>query len=195
MTFRATVRSVNVEGRTVEMIMSTGAKVLREGWDGPFYEELSLEKKHVRMKRLNNGAPLLDSHGTGWGGPTLEDQIGVVESAVLEEGKAIVGTVRFARAEDDPKAGQAFRKVADGIIRNVSIGYRSYRIEKVEGGEGTIPVYRSKAYAPPTRPPDRGRARPLGQPQRWLGTILGATVAGRPMRSAATWGETANGRY
>lgn len=148
MTFRAMVRSVNVEGRTVDMIMSTGAKVLREGWDGPFYEELSLEKKHVRMKRLNNGAPLLDSHGTGWGGPTLEDQIGVVESASLEEGKAIVGTVRFARAEDDPKAGQAFRKVADGIIRNVSIGYRTYRIEKVEGGEGTIPVYRATDWEP-----------------------------------------------
>lgn len=151
MTFRAAVRSVDAAARTVEMVISTGAKVLREGWDGPFYEELSLEKKHVRMKRLNNGAPLLDSHGAGWGGPTLGDQFGVVERAAIEpgnDGPLMVATVRFARAEDDPKADQAFRKVADGIIRNVSIGYRTYRIEKIEGGAGTIPTYRATDWEP-----------------------------------------------
>jgi hypothetical protein len=150
MTFRAAVRSVDQSKRTVEMIISTGAKVLREGWDGPFWEELSLEKKHVRMRRLNNGAPLLDSHG-GWAGPTLGDQYGVVESARLEDtndGPVMVGIVRFARAEDDPRADQAFRKVMDGIIRNVSVGYRTYKIEKVEGGEGTTPVFRATDWEP-----------------------------------------------
>jgi hypothetical protein len=151
MNMRAAVRSVDAAARTVDLIISTGAKVLREGWDGPFWEELSLEKKHVRMKRLNNGAPLLDSHGTSWSGPVLADQFGVVESARIEgsgDQALMVGTVRFARAEDDPKADQAFRKVADGIIRNVSVGYRTYRIEKVEGGAGTVPTYRATDWEP-----------------------------------------------
>jgi hypothetical protein len=151
MNARAMVRSVDAASRTVDLIISTGAKVLREGWDGPFWEELSLEKKHVRMKRLNNGAPLLDSHGTSWSGPVLADQFGVVESARIEgsgDQALMVGTVRFARAEDDPKADQAFRKVADGIIRNVSVGYRTYRIEKVEGGAGTVPTYRATDWEP-----------------------------------------------
>jgi HK97 family phage prohead protease len=143
LTLRALVdpKSVNAEKRTANLVFSTGARVLRNGWDGPYYEELSLDKKAVRMARLNNGAPLLNAHG-GIFGPMLEDQIGVVESARLEDGK-ITGTVRFARAADDPKADQAFRKVQDGIIRNVSVGYRVYRMEKVTQGEGQIPVFRA----------------------------------------------------
>jgi HK97 family phage prohead protease len=148
LTLRALVdpQSVNPEKRTANLVFSTGARVLRNGWDGPYYEELSLDKKAVRMGRLNSGAPLLNAHG-GMFGPMLEDQIGVVESARLEDGK-LTGTVRFSRAADDPKAEQAFRKVQDGIIRNVSVGYRVYRMEKVAEGEGQIPVFRAVDWEP-----------------------------------------------
>jgi len=146
LTLRAPVRSINVESRTAELVISTGARALRSGWDGPFYEELSLEKKHVRMQRLNNGAPLLNSHG-GASGPMLEHQIGVVESARIEDGQ-IVGTVRFARAEDDPLADQVFRKVQDRIIRNVSVGYKTFRLEKIEEQRGAPPVFRATDWEP-----------------------------------------------
>lgn len=100
------------------------------------------------MKRINNGAPLLNSHGTNWSGPVLEDVIGVVEKAQLDDGGPMTGTVRFAKAEDDEDADRAFRKVQDGIIRNVSIGYRIYRLEKIEKGEGSIPVFRATDWEP-----------------------------------------------
>lgn len=146
LTVRAPVRSVDTDRRTVDVVMSTGSRVLRSGWDGSFYEELSLEKKHVRLTRLNNGAPLLNSHG-GLFGPMLEDQIGVVESARLEDGE-LVGTVRFPKADDDPKADQIFRKLQDGIYRNLSVGYKTYRLEKIEEVKGQPPVYRATDWEP-----------------------------------------------
>jgi hypothetical protein len=135
--------SVDREKRTIEIVWTTGARVLRGFYDR-YYEELSLDPKHVRMDRLRSGrAPLLNSHD----GFSLASVLGVVESARLAgvEGTA---TVRFAKAEDDAEADKIFRKVADGIIANVSVGYRAYRYEKVEGGEEQIPVYRAVDWEP-----------------------------------------------
>lgn len=144
LSFRASVTpgSFDEEARTVELTWTTGARVLR-GFFERYYEELSLDPKHVRMDRLNGGAPLLDSHN----GYDLGGVIGVVEEARLEKGKG-TARVRFARAEDDANADSIFRKVKDGVIRNVSVGYRVHRYEKVEGGEEKIPVYRATDWEP-----------------------------------------------
>jgi hypothetical protein len=131
--------SLDEEKRTVEVVWTTGARVMR-GYFERFYEELSLDPKHVRMGRLQNGAPLLDSHN----GYSLNGVLGVVESARLETSQG-VATVRFARDE----AGDAvMAKVKDGILRKVSVGYRTYRLEKIEDGEETIPVYLATDWEP-----------------------------------------------
>lgn len=136
--------SVNLEKRTVELVWTTGAKVLRSSWfDGQFWEELSVEAAHVRMGRLNNGAPFLANHD----GYDVARQLGVVESAKLEKGRG-VATVRFAKAEDDPEADKVFRKIADGIIQNVSVGYRTYKVEKIEDVEQKIPTLRAVDWEP-----------------------------------------------
>jgi hypothetical protein len=143
---RAAVRpgTVNAEDRTVELVWSTGSRVRRGGFlSRPYLEELSLDPAHVRMDRLQSGAPLLDSHNSF----ELGGVIGVVQSARIEGGQA-VASVRFAKAEDDPRAEAIFRKVQDGIIRNVSVGYVVHRLEKTEGGEGQIPVYRATDWEP-----------------------------------------------
>jgi hypothetical protein len=135
---------VNVEARTVDVIWTTGARVLRGFWDR-YWEELSLEPKHVRMKRLNNGAPLLNAHSAY----DANGVIGVVEKgSAAVDGKRGTATVRFARAEDDPIADQIFRKVQDGIIQNISVGYATYRMEKIEDGADKIPVYRATDWEP-----------------------------------------------
>jgi phage head maturation protease len=141
---RAAVSSdtINAERRTVDVVWTTGAKVLR-GYFDRYYEELSLDPKHVRMERLNNGAPLLDTHS----GYSLESVMGVVESARLETGKGIA-TLRFAKATDDPAADVVFRKVQDGIIQNVSVGYNVYRYEKTEAVENKIPTFRAIDWEP-----------------------------------------------
>lgn len=135
--------TLNEERRTVELTWTTGARVKRRDWDGGFWEELSLDPKHVRMERLNNGAPFLADHE----GQRVASTLGVVESARLEKTRG-VAVVRFARAEDDADADMVFRKIKDGIIQNVSVGYRVHKMEKIEDGEGELPVYRVTDWEP-----------------------------------------------
>jgi phage head maturation protease len=133
-------KSINVDARTVDITWTTGERVLR-GYYDQFWEELSLEKKHVRMGRLKAGrAPLLDAHSS-WSNDSV---IGVVESAELSD-KAGTATVRFAK---DTRSDAIFQKVADGILGNISVGYRIHKMEKTEDGEGKIPVYRAVDWEP-----------------------------------------------
>ncbi|WVR18331.1 Mu-like prophage major head subunit gpT [Bordetella phage PY223] len=131
----------NDEARTVEIVWTTGARVLRWDWDiGRYYEELSLEGKAVRLERLNNGASVLNSHKSR----DLSDVIGVVEKAWIEggEGRALI---RFSERED---VAPIMRDVKSGVIRNISVGYAVHRFEQVEGGDEEIPVYRAVDWEP-----------------------------------------------
>jgi hypothetical protein len=101
---RAAVSSINAEKRTFEVMWSTGAKVLRSSWfDGPFFEELSMDPTHVRMARLSSGtAPLLADHD----GRSVSETLGVIESSRIENGKGYA-TVRMAAEGIDPEDGRA----------------------------------------------------------------------------------------
>jgi HK97 family phage prohead protease len=135
-------RTINESARTVALTWSTGAKVLR-GFFDPFYEELSLDPKHVRLGRLNGGAPLLEAHQ----GADLSSVLGVVvEGTARVNGTEGTATVRFARSEDDRRADEIFRKVKDGIITNVSVGYRVLKFEKTD--DAKIPTYRAIDWEP-----------------------------------------------
>ncbi len=142
MSLRADVvpSSLDAEKRTVDVVWTTGARVMR-GFFDQYWEELSLDPKHVRMGRLGSGAaPLLNSHNAD----DLSSVIGVVETASLQKTKGIA-TVRFAR---DPISDGIFQKVSDGIIKNVSVGYRVQKLEKVAEAEGKIPVFRATDWEP-----------------------------------------------
>ncbi len=134
--------TVDVEKRTVDVIWTTGARVMR-GMFESYWEELSLDPKHVRMGRLNSGAaPLLNSHSSR----DIADVIGVVETAKLEIEKAH-GTARV-RFDSGPEGDDAFRKVREGILRNISVGYATYKMKKIEGGDDETPVYRAIDWEP-----------------------------------------------
>lgn len=122
-------QTLDAEARTVEVVFSTGAPVRRVDWfEGRTYDELlSLEPAHVDLARLNAGAPVLDTHQQY----SLEGVIGVVERAWIEGGEARA-VLRIDRgAEVDP----IWRKIEDGIVRNVSVGYqvRKMLVEKRDG--------------------------------------------------------------
>ena len=142
LSLRGGLSSVNPERRTVDVTWTTGASVKRSGWDGDFYEELSLDPSHVRMSRLNSGAPLLANHD----GDDVSSVLGVVESARLDGGKG-VATVRFAKPEDNPEAERVFRMVQDGVLRNVSVGYRVHKFERVDP-DAKVPTYRAVDWEP-----------------------------------------------
>lgn len=132
LSIRAEVQSINAETRTAELVFSTGAAVDRFDWlSGKRYREvLSMKKSHVRLDRLNAGAPLLDSHSAY----TVGDQLGAIVrgTARIENGQA-VARVRFSkRAAVEP----IFQDVQDGIISSVSVGYRVHRFEETEGRDG-----------------------------------------------------------
>lgn len=117
--------SVNVDERTVDIIWSTGAEGERCEWDGEVWlESLRIDTASVRMDRLNAGAPVLNTHRS----ECLDDQIGVVERAWLEDGIGYA-TVRFAAT---PDAEPYWVKVSTGIVRNISVGYVVYKYEVIE---------------------------------------------------------------
>jgi hypothetical protein len=137
----APVGSVDSKTRTAELVWSRGTRVQRyDFWnDEPYFEELSMDPAHVRLGRLQNGAPLLDTHGR-W---RLSDVIGVVESAKVDGGEGRA-TVRFSEREE---VQPIFQDVAAGIIRNVSVGYVVHKYEKSRTPEGVM-VLRAVDWEP-----------------------------------------------
>lgn len=129
------------ESYSFEMTWTTGARVLR-GFFDRFWEELSLDPKHVRMARLQSGsAPFLDAHSAG----DMTAQLGVITEARLESGS---GRARVRLAKGDDAAERLANKIRQGIARNVSVGYAVHRFEKVSGGDEEIPVYRAVDWEP-----------------------------------------------
>lgn len=104
--------SVNEQARTVELVASTGAGVVRSDMAGPFLEVLAVSAEAVDLGRIE-GMPLLDSHRQD----TLDRVLGVVRSARIEAGQLIV-TVEISQ-----RAQAYWADIRSGIITNVSIGY------------------------------------------------------------------------
>lgn len=123
----ATLNSVDIEARRFTVVFTTGAAVTRmDTWTGErFSEELVVSDKAIRMDRINAGGPFLDSH-ISYGG--IASQLGVIERAWVEGGKGLA-QVRFPKAEDNPRADEVLRQIADNVLRNVSVGYYRHKIE------------------------------------------------------------------
>lgn len=132
--------SIDEARRTVEVVWSTGAAVKRSSYfDGDYIEELSLEKGHVRLERLE-GAPVLDTHSRY----SLRGVLGVVESPAVKNGVG-TATLRFSDRED---VEPIWRDVKAGILRQVSVGGRVHKFEKTTGADGKLPVYRAVDWEP-----------------------------------------------
>ena len=116
--------SADTDARTVEVIWSAGARVRRSTLFGePYDEELSLDPTHVRLDRLNAGAPFLKVHEID----TLDAVIGSVVpgSARIENGRGVAQVRISERADVEP----IWRDIQAGQIREVSIGYQVHRFE------------------------------------------------------------------
>jgi len=116
--------TADVEARTVEVVWSAGARVRRSTFFGePYDEELSLDPSHVRLDRLNAGAPFLKVHEL----TELDAVIGsiVPGSARIENGRGVALVRISERADVEP----IWRDIQAGHIRAVSIGYQVHRFE------------------------------------------------------------------
>jgi HK97 family phage major capsid protein/HK97 family phage prohead protease len=98
-------------------------------------EVLRMDETSMDMARLNDGAPLLYNHDS-------DRIIGVVERAYIKKKRAYA-EVKLANNE----LGREMQElIKDGIIRNVSFGYK---INEMEEDRTTTPVtYRATSYQP-----------------------------------------------
>lgn len=125
--------AINEETRTVELAFASETPY--ERWWG--IEVLDCTPTAMRLGRLASGGPLLCDHDT-------KDQIGVIESVQLGADRVARAVVRFGKSA---RAEEVFRDVADGIRRNVSVGYQIHKAVLVETNDETE-TYRVSDWEP-----------------------------------------------
>ncbi|CAH1665805.1 MULTISPECIES: prohead protease/major capsid protein fusion protein [unclassified Chelatococcus] len=136
-------QSFNEEANTIDIVWTTGARVRRYSWsDGPYDEELEVSASAVRLERLNAGAPFLNTHDS-W---SLENVIGnvVPGTARIENGLG-VAKVQLSKRED---AAGIVQDIRDGVIRNISVGYRIHRVLKEESDDTQPALFRVTDWEP-----------------------------------------------
>ena len=98
------------DNRTVDVIFSAGAE-FRQWWGR---EQLVVSEEAITMDRLQSRmAPVLFNHNPS-------EQIGVVETATIQNGQALA-TCRFSQ---NPNADGIYRDILSGIRSQISCGYR-----------------------------------------------------------------------
>lgn len=135
--------TLDKEKRTFEVVFATEYPVKRYSWslDGYYNEVLDCRADAVLTDRLDNGAPFLRDHN-GW---NIDAQLGVIESYRFEGGKGYA-TIRLSQRDDVQKYVQ---DIEDGILRNISVGYKVHRYEKQVVGENDVtPTYRAVSWEP-----------------------------------------------
>lgn len=128
-------RIIDETNRTIELSFSSDVEL--ERWSHT-YEILDHAPGAVDLTRLNNGGPLLFNHD-------LDEQIGVVESATIGADRKGRAVVRFGRGKH---AEEKWQDVKDGILRNVSVGYRIKEVKLKESREDGSDVYLVSRWEP-----------------------------------------------
>lgn len=114
--------AINEAERTVELAFSSEQMVMQRGE----LEVLSHAAEDIDLSWITSGrAPLLLEHDQ-------EEQIGVVESARLDNDGVCRAVVRFSK---NTEADEIFTDVVDGIRQNISVGYvRTARTSEIRDG-------------------------------------------------------------
>ena len=116
--FERSITLRNIDERTAEIAFSS-----EEPYERYFgIEVLDHEPQSVRLDRLNGGAAVLVNHRSS-------DQVGVVDSARIDEDKRGRAVIRFSRSA---RGEEIFQDVKDGIRKLVSVGYRIHQYEVTE---------------------------------------------------------------
>ena len=104
---------------------------------------LQLDMQGCRFDRLNNGAPVFDTHFTGDDFKSLiagkvgtRAQVGVVRRA-WPNGDKGMATLQFDLG--DPDGAEMFRKASTGILQNLSFGTFIYKREKIDAQTEGMP--------------------------------------------------------
>jgi len=141
MSARVMPETYNEAENSIQIEYTTGAGVKRFGFFDDFYgvyiEELSTKAGDVRLERMQAGSvPALDSHSSY----SLRSILGTVI-----KGNETHATVKFS-GRDDVK--DIVQDIKDGVIRNISVGYRVHEYEDVTEDEDEIRTLRAIDWEP-----------------------------------------------
>jgi HK97 family phage prohead protease len=142
-----TPKTFNEKDRTFEAVISTGADVQRKDSKGVYLERLDLAS--IDPASLV-GIPVLVDHD-----PSFATHVGTITAARFESG-SLVASVKLT---SDSSADSVARKIADGILNAMSLGYSvGSWAETVSNGQrvrtaGNITVVESSLVSTPA---DRG---------------------------------------
>ena len=141
MVARVMPETYNESDNTIQVEYTTGAGVKRFGFFDDFYgiyiEELSTKKGDVRLERMKQGSvPALDSHSSY----SLRSILGTVVSGDETHAK-----IKFSGRED---VKDMVQDIKDGVIRNISVGYRVHEYEDVTEDEAEIRTLRAIDWEP-----------------------------------------------
>ena len=128
--------TANAQDGTIDVVWYSGAFVPRiDRATGEPYM-LKLDMQGCRFDRLNNGAPVFDTHFTGDDFKSLiagkvgtRAQVGVVRRA-WPNGDKGMATLQFDLGDED--GAEMFRKASAGILQNLSFGTFVYKREKTD---------------------------------------------------------------
>lgn len=145
----ASVRADTVDegARTIDIVWTTGATVQRvrwEGWDDlvEYDEQLMVDNDAIRLERLNDGAPFLDSHRRFGGVGNVLGSV-VPGSVRIENGRG-TAKIRLTSAAD---AAPAIQRILERSINKVSVGYRVHRFE-ITKRDGERDLWRAVDWEP-----------------------------------------------
>ena len=129
------VDKINKDERTIELSFSSEAEVKRF-WG---IEVLDHSDGAVDLSRLNKRGPLCFNHD-------LDKVLGVIEKAWIDKQGKGRALVRFSR---NPEPEQVWNDIQDGILSNVSVGYRINEIKLNESrDDGATDVYLVTKWEP-----------------------------------------------
>jgi hypothetical protein len=111
------------ETREIDAVLSTGARVRRQDWDGAFDEVLAMGSNNVRMGRLDQGCAVLDSHN--WTSGMNSVLGGIVPGSARIANGELTARIKFSRGS--PLAQRLAQDLADGLQIPLSIGYKIHR--------------------------------------------------------------------
>ncbi|HZT32777.1 MAG TPA: prohead protease/major capsid protein fusion protein [Gemmataceae bacterium] len=145
--------TANAKDGTIDVVWYSGAYVPRVDRSTGEPYMLKLDMAGCRLDRLNNGAPVFDTHFTGDDFKSLiagrvgtRAQVGVVRRA-WANGEKGMATLQFDLG--NPDGAEMFRKASAGILQNLSFGTFVYKREKVDAqveglAEGKPPYLNDK---------------------------------------------------
>ncbi len=141
-----TVRE-GADGNTVlALSFSSETPYTRSSWfDEPWVEILGHKSSEADLSRLNAGAPVLANHDRGATASTSPmASIGVVDKAWIEDG---VGRAEI-RLSRRPEIAGLLQDIADGIVRNVSVGYQINERTLLRSHSDAPDEYRVTSWTP-----------------------------------------------